>query len=215
MWEAPRHLSPQAAWLRREGGWWRRARLLWGMQHPKLFLWLWVCAQGLCSGQAFQSLLCGGDVGGQVGEEPDIMWCLPSFCRNANPLVTLRCWHTGISPAPVKDGLCPTVSPYILIIKNHYAFHSKYKRPLERNWSQLSLGSPVPTGSHQWTTSSQAFARHRGMWEGQSSPHLSRLFFQPSFLFLCINQFLFGHKQLLIQCICLFLSLKHLRGAVT
>lgn len=46
-------------------------------------------------------------------------------------------------------------------------------------------------------------------------PYLSRLFFQPSFLFLCVNQLLFGHKQLLVQCIGLFLSLKRLRDAVT
>ena len=54
--------------------------------------------------------------------------------------------------------------------------------------------------------------RHVG---GLSFPYLSRLIFQPSLLFLRINQLLFGHKQLLIECICLLFSLKHVRDAVT
>lgn len=77
------------------------------------------------SGQAFQSLLCAGNVSGQVGEETDISGYLLSCSRNANPILSHSdAAHRSFS-CPNERWALPLVSSYALIIKNHYTSHSK------------------------------------------------------------------------------------------
>lgn len=82
--ERESHLSPQAVWLRGQAD---------GKESQPAPGRSCGCMSGLLG--AVESWFRTspsesapqGDVSGQAGEDPDIMWCLLSFCRNANSLL--------------------------------------------------------------------------------------------------------------------------------